>query len=292
MSDWQQVKSNGHTLQREDKAMLAQAEDFRAEANELHTLLATLDDADWDRATLFKAWTVNDIVQHLHDSDLAAAASVAGPESFGRWRTQIQAQRDKGMSRIQETRLRLGHLTGPRLLEGWYSEMTDLCDKLSLLPPNARLTWYGPDMGVRMFATARQMETWAHGQAIYDLMGAERQPTDRLRNIAEIGVRTYGWTFANRGLPIPGPAPYVRLTAASGSIWEWNDPSPGNSVTGSAMDFCQVVTQVRNVADTALIATGEPARAWMRLAQCFAGPPEDPPLPGTRLTAPRLTAPA
>jgi hypothetical protein len=25
-------------------------------------------------------------------------------------------------------------------------------------------------------------------------------------------VRTYGWTFANRGLPIPGPAPYVRLT--------------------------------------------------------------------------------
>ncbi|HEX3995749.1 MAG TPA: maleylpyruvate isomerase N-terminal domain-containing protein, partial [Acetobacteraceae bacterium] len=60
--------------------MLPQAEDFRAEANELHALLATLKETDWQRPTLFKAWTVNDIVQHLHDSDLMAAASVAGPE--------------------------------------------------------------------------------------------------------------------------------------------------------------------------------------------------------------------
>jgi uncharacterized protein (TIGR03084 family) len=262
--------------------MLAQAEDFRAEANELHTLLATLDEKDWDRATLFKAWTINDIVQHLHDSDLMAAGSVAGPEPFTRLRTQVQAARDAGMSRVQEARHRLGDLTGRRLLERWYTTMTDLCDRLSALPPNARLTWYGPDMSVRMFATARQMETWAHGQAIYDLMGATRQPKDRLRNIAEIGVRTYGWTFVNRNRPVPGPAPYVRLAGPAGAIWEWNDPSPDNSVHGDAMDFCQVVTQVRNVADTGLRVTGEPALAWMSLAQCFAGPPEDPPPPGTR----------
>jgi uncharacterized protein (TIGR03084 family) len=136
-----------------------------------------------------------------------------------------------------------------------------------------------------MFTTARQMETWAHGQAIYDLMGVKRQPTDRLRNIAEIGVRTYGWTFANRGIPVPGPIPHVRLVGLSGSVWEWNDPSPENAVEGSVLDFCQVVTQVRNVADTALKVTGEPARTWMSLAQCFAGPAEDPPCPGTRYTA-------
>jgi uncharacterized protein (TIGR03084 family) len=269
--------------------MLAQADDFRAEANELHGLLATLDDKDWDGATLFKAWTINDIVQHLHDSDLMAAASVAGPEPFTRLRTQIQAARDTGMSRVQEARHRLGDLTGRRLLERWHATMTDLCDRLSALPPNARLTWYGPDMGVRMFATARQMETWAHGQAIYDLMGATRQPTDRLRNIAEIGVRTYGWTFINRNRPVPGPAPHVRLAGPSGATWEWNDPAPDNSVHGDAMDFCQVVTQVRNIDDTGLQVTGEPARAWMGLAQCFAGPPEDPPLPGTRRVTKSVT---
>ena len=116
-------------------------------------------------------------------------------------------------------------------------------------------------------------------------MGVDRAPTDRLRNIAEIGVRTYGWTFANRGLPVPGPAPYVRLVSPSGTAWEWNDPSTDNVVQGNALHFCQVVTQVRNVADTALMVVGDPARAWMRLAQCFAGPPEDPPRPGTRITA-------
>jgi uncharacterized protein (TIGR03084 family) len=265
--------------------MPANADNFRAEAIELHALLVMLDEADWDRATLFKSWTINDIVQHLHDSDLMAAASVAGPAAFEQLRNAVQAQRDKGLTRIQETRLRLGSLTGRRLLDRWYAEMIDLCDKLSELPSGARLTWYGPDMGVRMFATARQMETWAHGQAIYDLLGAERKPADRLRNIAEIGVRTYGWTFANRAMPVPGPAPFVRLAAPSGAIWEWNDPSSASRVEGSAHEFCQVVTQVRNVADTALAATGEPAQIWMSLAQCFAGPPEDPPPPGTRYAA-------
>ena len=265
--------------------MLAQAVDFQAEADELQTLLTTLGASDWARATLFKDWTVNDIVQHLHDGDLMAAASVAGPESFTRRREEIQSLRDSGMSRLQETRHRLGHLTGKRLLARWSLQVADLCGKVSALPPNSRLTWYGPDMGVRMFTTARQMETWAHGQAIYDLMGAVREPTDRLRNIAEIGVRTYGWTFANRGIPMPGPAPYVRLSGPSGPTWEWNDPSPDSRVVGSALDFCQVVTQVRNVADTPLHTTGEAARTWMSLAQCFAGPPEDPPPAGTRFAA-------
>ncbi len=262
--------------------MLPQAIDFRAEADALHSLLTTLQDTDWDRATLFKGWTVNDIVQHLHSGDLMAAASVAGADPFAQMRAEMKARRDSGMSGVEETRYRLGDLTGRRLLERWHATMAELCDKLSAMPPDARLKWAGPDMGVRMFTTARQMETWAHGQAIYDLMGATRQPTDRLRNIAEIGVRTYGWTFANRQRPTPGPVPYVRLTGPSGAIWEWNDPTPDNSVAGSALEFCQVVTQTRNAADTKLKITGEPARIWMSLAQCFAGPPETPPPPGLR----------
>ncbi len=264
--------------------MLTEAVDFRAEADELHGLLTTLDEADWQRATLFKSWTVNDILQHLHESDLMAAASVAGSDPFARMRAEIQALRDSSINRLQATRHRLGELTGQRLRERWYAQVSELCDQLSALSPATRLTWFGPDMGARMFATARQMETWAHGQAIYDLMGTERQPTDRLRNIAEIGVRTYRWTFANRGIPLPGSAPYVRLEGPNGAVWEW-DGSSTSTVEGTALDFCQVVTQVRNVADTTLQVTGEPARSWMSLAQCFAGPPEDPPVPGARFKA-------
>jgi uncharacterized protein (TIGR03084 family) len=265
--------------------MLPQAADFRAEADELHKLLITLTDADWDRATLFKQWTVNDIVQHLHDGDLMAAASVSGPEQFAKFRAERQALLDRGLTRAEAARHRLGDLAGRPLLERWYDQMADLCDKLSALPSDTRLKWAGPDMGVRMFTTARQMETWAHGQAIYDLMSQTRESTDRLRNIAEIGVRTYGWTFANRKRDVPGPAPHVRLIGPSGTVWVWNDPSPENMIEGDAMSFCQVVTQTRNVADTDLKVIGEPARVWMSLAQCFAGPPEDPPPPGTRVAA-------
>ena len=59
--------------------MLPQAVDFRAEADDLHRVLATLKDPDWDRVTQFKRWTINDIVQHLHDGDLMASASIDSP---------------------------------------------------------------------------------------------------------------------------------------------------------------------------------------------------------------------
>jgi uncharacterized protein (TIGR03084 family) len=76
--------------------------------------------------------------------------------------------------------------------------------------------------------------------------------------------------------------PYVRLDAPSGAVWEWNDPDQPDRVEGDATEFCQVVTQTRNVADTGLRIQGETARRWMSIAQCFAGAVADPPPPGTR----------
>ena len=53
-------------------------------------------------------------------------------------------------------------------------------------------------------------------------------------------------------------------------------------VEGSAVEFCQVVTQGRNIRDTRLTVKGEGAVRWMAIAQCFAGAPKDPPAPGER----------
>jgi uncharacterized protein (TIGR03084 family) len=263
--------------------MLQQIADLRDEAAELHRLLATLGAADWRRATQFKAWTIDDILQHLHMGDAMGLASATDPVAFDALVADIQAKRASGLSRVEETRQRLGDLAGPRLLDHWYRNLSRLCDALAAKPPDARLKWVGPDMGVRMFATARQMEVWAHGQAIYDLFGLERPaPSARLRNIAELGIRTFGWTYRNRQLPVPANMPYVSLVTPFGETWEWNAPGADNTVTGDAVAFCQVVTQTRNVADTTLSATGDTARHWMSIAQCFAGAPETPPAPGTR----------
>ena len=172
--------------------------------------------------------------------------------------------------------------TGTQLLEDWWSYFNQMCELLGASDPDFRVPWFGPDMGVKMFTTARQMETWAHAQDIYDLKKQQRNNTDRLKNIAVIGVKTFGWTFANRKQQPPGPPPYVRLTAPSGAIWEFNEASDTSRVEGPAVEFCHVVTQGRNIADVDLKVTGDVAEQWMAIAQCFAGKPEDPPAPGAR----------
>jgi len=47
-------------------------------------------------------------------------------------------------------------------------------------------------MGVQMFTTARYMETWAHSQEVYDLVGVERSYTDRIKNIADTKLAVSG----------------------------------------------------------------------------------------------------
>jgi uncharacterized protein (TIGR03084 family) len=268
------------------RRMIPQIVDFQTEARKLNGLLEGLPESAFATTTAFKAWTIDDVLLHLHSGDLMALASLKSAEEFRAFRAEIQAKKAAGLSTRDETRQRLGHLGGGHALRRhWIAHVEILCSGLAARNPEDRLAWGGPDMGVRMFTTARQMETWAHGQEVYDALGLDREPTARLKNIAVIGVRTFGWTFANRGLPPPGEAPHVRLDGPGGEIWQWNEGSAGGRVAGSALEFCQVVTQVRNIADTRLEVVGAPARAWMAIAQCFAGPPETPPAPGSRQRA-------
>ena len=255
---------------------------FREEIAELDRLLETLDPADWARPTPFKSWTVWEVMAHLHWSDAKAVLAIRDPEAFARDAAGLAASFKRGVSLSALTAEALGPLS-PRELRGrWRDTGDELCTRVEALESKARVVWYGPDMGARTFCSARQMETWAHGQDLYDLLGRERRYHDRLQNIAVLGVRTFGWTFANRRLPVPPEVPRVRLRAPSGSSWEWNATNENDHVEGSASDFCHVVTQGRNIADTRLEVVGDIATQWMAMAQCFAGSPSDPPPPGAR----------
>ena len=170
--------------------MLQEAIDFRAEADELHAFLRTLGERDWSRPTTFQRWTPWDVVAHLHLYDQVSLASLAGEEAFAAERNRlvgrIAKRRDQRGSRARAIRrarrARSCSRTGSRA-------RAISPDQLAASDPKRRLPWFGPDMGVRMFTTARLMETWAHGQEVYDLVRVERAHTDRLRHIAEIGVQ-------------------------------------------------------------------------------------------------------
>ena len=264
--------------------MLQQAIDLRDEGAELNALLDKLSPEDWTRNTPFKNWTINDVIEHLHFSDYMAVLSLTDEPAFVRLGQEMADLHDTGENFADLTRRHVGKLEGRGLQARWWEYLRELCELLGNADPEKRLQWAGPTMKVRMFTTARLMETWAHGQEIYDLLGIKRVYTDRIRNVAEIGVRTFGWTFVNRGIEVPGDVPYVKLAAPSGEVWEWNEPSDANRIEGDAAEFCHVVTQGRNIADTQLRVVGDAASRWMSIAQCFAGPPEDPPPPGHRVS--------
>lgn len=266
----------------EHQLLQIQINDLRSEREELSELIATLPRDIWSCPTTFRDWTVWDVIAHLHLSDHMGMVSLSGEAPF---RALMRDMRDARLPMSAYARRWLGAIDGEALHDRWYQLLGALCDGLAACDPATRLPWAGPSMKPRMFATARQMETWAHGWELWDLTDRARPATDRLRNVATIGVRTFGWTFANRGQEAPGAAPRVDLRAPSGAQWTWNQENTADRVMGDAVEFCQVVTQVRHLEDTGLVVEGPVASAWMSIAQCFAGPPADPPTPGSRLPA-------
>ena len=252
---------------------------------DLNEILESLTDQEWISPTAFKEWTPEEVVAHLFYFDRMTVYSVNFPEKFNgeasfmfKTFTALPVSLDRAMA-VKE---RLGVNDSESLRRQWYDSALEMCSIFQAVDPTRRCTWFGPDMGARMFMTARFMETWSHSQAIYDLIGRERIYKNNIKNIATIGVKTFGWTYLNRKLDVPNQIPFVSLSSPSGIQWEWNEPSTEESIKGLASDFCHVVTQTRNIDDTDLQLAGEVARHWMSIAQCFAGDPEDPPAKGLR----------
>ena len=260
---------------------MQQAHDFLQESATLCDLVAALSEDQFERPTAFKGWTINNVLRHLHFWNVAADLSLTDPDQFQTLFKQVVAHLHGGSLSAFETEHFKG-LGGGELVRTWQQYYVAMADRFAQVDPKLRLQWAGPSMSVRSSITARIMETWAHGQAVYDELGVVRENHDRIRNVAVLGVNTYGWTFKVNGKAAPEPMPQVRLTAPSGAVWTFGEENAQECIEGSAEAFCQVVTQVRNIADTPLHVVGENATAWMAIAQCFAGAPVAPPAPGTR----------
>ena len=265
--------------------MISEAHDFLAESEAIYELINSNTDKCLQEVTAFKEWTLYDVIRHLHVWNEMAYFSLCGKDKFDQALGELMANlQEEGGLRVPEAAY-LGNVPGSELLDRWIAYARELAAAFADADAEQRVPWAGPSMSAQSSITARLMETWSHAQAVYDRLGVERQNADRIRSIAELGIRTYGWTFANRQQEAPKPKPHVRLTAPSGIIWTWNDVSETELIEGDAVQFCQVVTQSRNIGDTDLQVTGDNATLWMSIAQCFAGPAETPPAVGKRRKA-------
>ncbi len=249
--------------------------DLEAEYEDARGLVDALPDdaSEWDLPTPAEGWAVRDQVSHLAFFDDLGRMAMVEPEVFA---VKAEGIIESGRDPMQEHLVAGRSMGGDALLEWWSGAHRAMADAFAGADSSARVPWFGPPMGAMSFVSARLMETWAHGQDLADAFGRVRVPSDRLRHVAHLGVRARPFSYAVRGLAVPDGRIDVVLGAPSGAEWTWEvgDGDDGvGSVSGPALDFCIVVTQRRNLADTDLVIRGDGATEWMEIAQAFAGPP-------------------
>lgn len=248
------------------KALVA---DLEAELDELDGLIAALSDTQWDLATPAEGWSIRDQISHLAFFDEQATAAVLDPDAFVASLQDIAVDAGAFMNEPIER----GRAMAPRtVLEWWRSARTNELAAFGKLDASVRIPWFGPPMSPASFVSARIMEAWAHGQDVYDALSSTRAPSMRLRHICHLGVRARANSYNARGRTAPDVDVAVELIAPDGQTWLWNDGA-AQRITGTALDFCLVVTQRRHPDDTSLLAEGDAAREWLEIAQAFAGPP-------------------
>jgi uncharacterized protein (TIGR03084 family) len=245
-------------------------DDLRAESDELDRLVGGLQVAQWALPTPAPGWTVAHQIAHLAWTDRSSVLAVTDQDAFSREVEKALAAPGDFVDNAAEE----GAARPPaQLLADWRTGRDALQEALRAAPPGGRFPWYGPPMAAASMATARLMETWAHGLDVADALGVEPVPTDRLRHIVRLGVRTRDFAFGVHGLPTPFEEFRVELRSPSGQLWTYGPEDADDRVTGSAFDFCLLVTQRAHRADLALRAEGADADRWLDVAQAFAGPP-------------------
>jgi len=245
-------------------------DDLRAESDELDALVAALPDDTWAAPTPAAGWTIAHQIGHLLWTDRGALVSVTDETGFA---DVVKSALDDPIGFVNTAAEELAAVSPTELLADWRATRSQLHDALLTVDDGRKLPWFGPPMSGPSMATARLMETWAHGLDVADALGVTRPATPRLRSIAHIGVRTRDFAFVINELAPPSEPFRVELRAPDGGMWTWGPDGASQRVTGSAEDFCFLVTQRRPLRELDIRAEGDDAERWLPIAQAFAGPP-------------------
>lgn len=242
--------------------------DLAAEGDRLDALVAGLDEAGWHTPTPAPGWDVAAQVAHLAWTDDVARKAATDKEA---WDAVVMDAIADPTGFVDAQALALA--AEPDLLGRWRSARTDLRLALEAYPHGEKMPWFGPPMSATSMATARLMETWAHSLDVHEGLGAPVEDTDRIRHVAHLGVRTRNFAFGVHGLAAPAEEFRIDLAAPSGDVWTWGPEDAPQTLTGSAGDFCRLVTQRVHRTDTDLVAAGTDVDRWLDIAQAFAGQP-------------------
>lgn len=251
------------------------------ESAQLDKLVTSITPADWQTQTPAEGWSIADQIGHLIWTDEISVQAIQQDPAFTELLKELATSEASDVT--GDTARERSALPPEQLLTRWREARESLAAALSSVDEGAQIAWMGPPMRPITMATARIMETWAHGLDVFDTLGLEKPGTLALAAVCRLGVRTRGFAYKAHGLEAPSEEVRVELSLPDGTMLEFGPENAGQRITGTAWAFAAVVTQRRNIADVDLVAEGELAEEWMRIAQVFAGPTTQGPLPGERV---------
>lgn len=242
-------------------------EDLRAEQESLAELLVDLTDSQWDLPSPAQGWTLRDCVSHIAHIDEVAAQILQGDLSpLEEAKRVLMGFNEIGVNRGRS-------MSARQILDWWQKARQEMLERLSVIDPKSRIPWFAMPMSGKAFATARLMETWAHGLDIFDTVGRTPKDTDRLRHVALLACLARPWAYQVNGLQPPATPLRVELILPSGKLWTYGPEGATELIRGSASEFCRVAVRRLHHKDTDLEAHGAEARRFLEIAQTYAGLP-------------------
>ena len=232
--------------------------DLAAEHQVLDDLVAPLPPEVWAAPSPSPGWTLAHQIHHLDVSEGAALLALTGHSD------QVFAPTGRWPDRPLPD-------DPAEVLNNWRSSRAASLEAMTGLDAKAPVIWGNGPMTCRSFATARLMETWAHGLDCFTTVGVEPVDTDRLRHVAHIGYRALPYAFRSQGVTPPGPLSELRLELVSPSdeTWVYGEGDAPQSITGSAAHWCRVATRRMDAAGSGLVAHGPLAQAVLTVARAY-----------------------
>jgi uncharacterized protein (TIGR03084 family) len=241
--------------------------DLKAEQESLDRFLCTLTEAQWNLPTPAEGWSVRDSLSHIAHIDEVATVLMRGDN------TPLEVAA-KVLFKFTEIGVEMGRgMKCSELLPWWRRARSVMMDELAKCDPKQRIPWFARPMGAKAFATARLMETWAHGLDCFDAVGVDPEDSDRLRHVALLAYLARAFAYQANGLAVPDSPLRLELVLPSGTLWTQGEENAVNRIRGKAGEFCRVAVRRRHWKDMSLETEGDEAKRFIEIVQSYAGPP-------------------